>query len=361
MPNTLAQQSGPLPTDALVIGAGPVGLFQVFELGLQDIRSHVLDVLPHAGGQCMELYPDKPIFDIPGVPVCTGRQLTDRLLEQIAPLKATFHFSQLVNSLERQADGRFLVTTSRNQQFLAKTVFIAAGVGAFQPRSIKLEGIEVFEGSQLLHGVEDPSTLIDKDIVIAGDGDQALDWALRLCAGNADGFVHKARKVTVLHRRDVFTAAESTVQRFRELVAGGHLQLRIGQATGFESMQGHLTALRVTDPDTNTQPLPLDLLLVLQGLSPRLGPVAHWALDIERKQLRVDTEKFSTSEPGIFAIGDINTYPGKRKLIVCGFHEATLAAFAAAAIVFPDQKVLLQYTTTSTKLHKTLGLTLPID
>ncbi len=349
----MAQPAAVLETDALVIGAGPVGLFQVFQLGLQDIQAHVVDALPYPGGQCIELYADKPIYDIPAIPVCTGRELVDKLMAQIAPFNAHFHLGQVVTSLQPQADGRLLVETSKTTRFLAKTVFIAAGVGAFQPRTLHIDGLAAFDGTQLLHQVSDASVCANRNVVIFGDGDEALEWALKLYP---DSQPHKAKQVTLVHRRDAFSAAPETVERFRALVQQGHLHFVPGQALGVETMGGRLTGIQILDAEGQTRTLPLDMLLVLQGLSPKLGPVAQWGLDMERKQLQVDTEKFSTSVPGIFAVGDINTYAGKKKLILCGFHEATLAAFAAAAIVRPDEKISLQYTTTSTRLHKLLGV-----
>jgi thioredoxin reductase (NADPH) len=353
-----------IETNALVIGAGPVGLFQVFQLGLLEVQAHVIDALPHPGGQCMELYPDKPIYDIPSVPVCTGRELVSNLLAQIAPLKTHFHLGQVVTRVEKQPDGRFLVETSQHNRFLTPTVFIAAGVGAFLPRTLALPGIDAFAGSQLAYNLEDAAPYAGKDVVILGESETALQWALRLCNSHPDGYAHKARSVTLVHRRDAFSAEPETIDQFRALVAStsmsNSLQFHVGQVTGFEELPDQpaprLSALRVTGPDAITRTVPLDALLVFQGLSPKLGPIAHWGLALERKQLAVDTEKCATTEPGIFAVGDINTYPGKKKLILCGFHECVLAAFGAMPIIFPDRKVLLQYTTTSTKLHQILGV-----
>jgi thioredoxin reductase (NADPH) len=346
----------PIETDALIIGAGPAGLFQVFQLGLLEIHCHVIDALPYAGGQCVELYGDKPIYDVPSVPLCTGRELVSNLLTQIAPFKAQFHFGQTVTQLDEQADGRFAVVTSQGTAFIAKTVFIAAGVGAFAPKKLSLPGLDAFEHRQVFHHVEDAASFAGKHVVINGDNDTALDWALKLCAGNVDGFAHKAASVTLVHRRDVLTATADTVEQFRALVASGAIQFVVGQITGFGAEAGTMTALHIALPDASTQTLPLEALLVLQGLSPKLGPIANWGLDMERRQLRVDTEKFSTSQTGIFAVGDINTYLGKKKLILCAFHECVLAAFGAAALVFPEKKMLLEYTTTSTRLHKVLGV-----
>jgi len=341
----------PTQTDALIIGAGPVGLFQVFELGLLEIKSHVIDSLPAVGGQCIELYPDKPIYDIPAIPVCTGRELTNNLLKQIEPFAPQFHLGQEVASLERQDDGRFLVSTSQGKQFLSKTVFVAAGVGAFQPRTLKLEGIEAFEGKQLFYHVNDPERFTDKQIVICGGGDSALDRALHL--------VGKAKSVTLLHRRDDFKATPKAIGEMRRLCAEEKMALLIGQISSFETMHGRLCALQVTNIDGLSQTIPVDDLLVFFGLSPKLGPIADWGLNIDRKQITVDTEKFQTNIPGVYAVGDINIYPGKKKLILSGFHEAALAAFAAAAYLQPEKQIPLQYTTTSPKLHKALGVSSP--
>ena len=340
----------PIATQALIIGAGPVGLFQAFELGLLGIESHIVDALPYAGGQCIELYPDKPIYDIPGTVATTGRQLVASLLEQLKPFKPQFHLNRQVNSIARQTDGRFLVETSANQSFVTTTIFIAAGVGAFQPKKLTVQGLDAFAGTQLLYHVDVQADLAGKQITIVGSEDTAVEAAIQLAK-------LPSNNITLLHRRDVFNAATDKLDAMRSLIATGKLQLRIGQIAGFEEKQGQLTALQVTDVDGKTEPLPVDTLLVLQGLSPKLGPVAEWGLDIERKQLKVDTEQFQTSEAGIFAVGDINTYPGKKKLILCGFHEAALASFAAAALVFPDTPTQLQYTTTSTLLHQRLGVT----
>jgi thioredoxin reductase (NADPH) len=351
-PPVLAAQT-PLEVDAVIIGAGPVGLFQVFELGLLEIKAHVIDSLTSVGGQCVELYPDKPIYDIPAVPVCTGQELTDNLLKQIAPFHPTFHLGQEVTLVEKREDGRFNLETSTGTRFITKTIFIAAGVGSFQPRTLKVDGIEQFEGGQLSYRVKDPARYYGKNLVICGGGDSALDWALN--------FVGKAESVILLHRRDEFRAAPASVAKMRDLCDQFEMQLIIGQVSGFETQSDQLSEIKVTGLDGVTRRLPLDQLLVFFGLSPKLGPIAEWGLDIERKQLKVvSTEKFETNVPGIFAVGDINTYPGKKKLILSGFHEAALAAFGAAAYIFPDKKIHMQYTTTSPKLHKILGVESPV-
>jgi thioredoxin reductase (NADPH) len=353
---TARSHDGPIETDAVIVGAGPVGLFQVFELGLLEIKAHVIDSLAYPGGQCIELYPDKPIYDIPAVPVCTGKELTDNLLKQIEPFGATFHFGQEVTVVEKRDDGRFHVETSRGTRFLTRTVFIAGGVGSFQPRTLRIDGIEAFLDTQLFYRVRNPAQFAGKNLVIIGGGDSALDWTLNFVQ---DG-PHRAESVILVHRRDIFRAAPASVAKMRELCEAHEMQFTVGQATGFESEGGRLSKLKITGGDGVTRVVPLDMLLVFFGLSPKLGPIAEWGLGIDRKQLVVDTEKFETSVPGIFAVGDINTYPGKKKLILSGFHEAALAAFGAAPYVFPEKRILLQYTTTSPKLHKVLGVETPV-
>ena len=345
-----------IETDAVIVGAGPVGLFQVFELGLLEIKAHIIDSLAYPGGQPMELYPDKPIYDIPAVPVCTGKELTDALMKQIEPFGATFHLGQEVSVVEKQADGRFFIETSKGIRFLTKTIFIAAGVGSFQPRTLKVDGIEAFDNTQLFYRVKNPADFAGKNLIIVGGGDSALDWTLNFVAEGPN----KAESVILIHRRDGFKAAPANVAKMRELCDQYEMQFIVGQITGFEESQGQLKTVKVTGGDGVTRVVPADVLLVFFGLSPKLGPIAEWGLDIERKQLVVDTERFSTNVEGIFAVGDINTYPGKKKLILSGFHECALAAFGSMPIINPDKKVHLQYTTTSPKLHKVLGVESPV-
>ncbi|MBK7459112.1 MAG: NAD(P)/FAD-dependent oxidoreductase [Rubrivivax sp.] len=353
---TARSHDGPIETDAVIVGAGPVGLFQVFELGLLEIKAHIIDSLAYPGGQCIELYPDKPIYDIPAVPMCTGKELTDNLLKQIEPFGATFHLGQEVTQLARRDDGRFDVATSKGTRFVTRTVFIAGGVGSFQPRTLRVDGIDKFLDTQLFYRVRNPAQFAGKNLVIVGGGDSALDWTLNFVQEGP----HKAESVILMHRRDDFRAAPASVAKMRELCEAYEMQFVVGQATGFEEEGGRLTRLKVTGSDGVTRVMPLDMLLVFFGLSPKLGPIADWGLGIDRKQLVVDTEKFETTVPGIFAVGDINIYPGKKKLILSGFHEAALAAFGAAPYVFPEKRILLQYTTTSPKLHKVLGVETPV-
>ncbi len=346
-----------IETDAVVVGAGPAGLFSVFQLGLLEIKAHVVDALPHAGGQPAELYPHKPIFDIPAVPVLTGLELADALLKQIEPFGATLHLGQEVTELERQDDGRFVLSTSRGTRFLTKVVVIAGGVGAFQPKALKVPGLEPFIGGQIEYQPIDAAAFAGQRIVVHGHGDTAVDWATRLAVATDN----KPQSVTLLHRRDVFDAAPDALARLKTLRDSGAIQVVIGQIVGQQAQGDTLTALELALPDGSTTQLPLDAMIASLGLSPRLGPVAQWGLDMERKQLKVNTETFATSEPGIFAIGDINTYPGKKKLLVSAFHECALAAYGAAAIVYPGKTLHLEYTTTSTRLHRLLGVAVATD
>ncbi|HJW10636.1 MAG TPA: NAD(P)/FAD-dependent oxidoreductase, partial [Albitalea sp.] len=277
-------------------------------------------------------------------------------LKQIEPFGATFHLGQEVTVVEKQADGRFYVETSKGTRFLTKTIFIAGGVGSFQPRLLKVDGLDKFDGSQLFYRVKNPAQFAGKNLVIVGGGDSALDWTLNFVQ---DG-PNKAESVILVHRRDGFKAAPASVAKMKELCEAYEMQFVVGQVTGIEEANGQLTNIKVTGSDGVTRVMPLDMLLVFFGLSPKLGPIAEWGLNLERKQIVVDTEKFETSTPGIFAVGDVNTYPGKKKLILSGFHEAALAAFAAAPYVFPDKRIHLQYTTTSPKLHKVLGVETPV-
>ena len=348
MSNTDLTPHSPIETDAVVIGAGPVGLFQVFQLGLQGIHAHLIDALPHLGGQCAELYPDKPIYDIPGTKVCTGRELVEKLREQIAPFAPTEHLNTQIAALAVQADGRVLLQTSSGQQLLARSVFIAAGVGAFVPRALKVDGIEPLVGSQVFYHPSSVQAATGKQVIVHG-GDEAAVRAAIECA-------EVASSVTLLHRRDVFQAEPAELAQLQALRDAGRIRVLVAQITGVEkNASGQLTGLQVLDADGNEAVEATELVLVYLGISPRLGPISDWGIAIERKQLVVDTATFATSIPGIYAVGDINTYPGKRRLILCGFHEATLAAFAAAEHL-SGAPVALQYTTTSSKLHERLGV-----
>jgi thioredoxin reductase (NADPH) len=343
-----AAAAAPIETDAVIVGAGPAGLFQVFELGLLGIKAHIVDSLAHPGGQCTELYPDKPIYDIPALPICGAQELVDRLLKQIAPFDPTFHLSQEVVALQPQADGRFRLATSAGTVFLARAVVIAAGLGSFQPRRLGVEGIDAFENRQVHYRVRDAQSCHGQRLLIFGGGDSALDWALDFCG--------KAASVTLVHRRSEFRAAPASVARMQELVAAGRMRYFEGTAAAFRAEGDRLQSVTVKCTSGDVVELPADHVFAFFGLHPKLGPVAEWGLAIEKKALQVDTAKFQTSIPGIHAVGDINTYPGKKKLILSGFHEAALAAFAIAEHLNPAKKVHLQYTTTSPIMQKRLGV-----
>jgi thioredoxin reductase (NADPH) len=337
-----------IQTDALIIGAGPCGLFQVFELGLLGIKADIIDSLPAAGGQCTWLYPDKPIYDIPAVPVCTGAGLVASLMTQIEPFSPVFHLSEEVVALQ-PIEGGFRVRTAPGKEFLAKTVFIAGGVGSFQPRKLHLDGADALEGRFIHYRVQDPTLFKGKRLAILGGGDSALDWALALGPD--------AAALTLIHRRDDYRAAPASVAQLKSRAASGAVEIiESASATGLRHDGGRLTGVELGLNDGSTRLVEADHVLVFFGLSPKLGPIAEWGLTLHKKAITVDTEAFQTNVRGIFAIGDICDYPGKKKLILSGFHEAALAAFAAKALIEPGKKVHLQYTTTSPLMHKRLGV-----
>ena len=345
----------PIETDALVIGAGPVGLFLVFELGLLELGAQVVDALPHAGGQCAELYPAKPIYDIPGLPMVSGAELVERLQAQAAPFKPGWHLGQQVETLAPLPDGRWAVGTDRGSCFHARSVFIAAGAGAFVPRSIALEGLSAHVGRQVLYAVDEPTALAGRQVLILGDEDPALEQAITLASLPP---TQRPARTTLIHRRAQFRASPDTLARFQALRGAGALHFVAGQPQALlaaADAPDRLQALQLLPPEGDAVALPLDTLLIRLGLSPRLGPIADWGLALERKQVPVDTARFETALPGVHAVGDINTYAGKRKLLLCGFYEATLAAYAAAERL-RGAPVLLQYTTTSPRLHALLGV-----
>ncbi|MEO8443542.1 MAG: NAD(P)/FAD-dependent oxidoreductase [Gammaproteobacteria bacterium] len=336
-------------TDALIIGAGPCGLFQVFELGLLGIKADVVDSLPAPGGQCSWLYPDKPIYDIPAVPVCTGAELVANLMKQIEPFHPTFHLGEEVAALQ-PVEGGFRIQTAPGKEFQAKTVFIAGGVGSFQPRKLHLDGADALEDRCIHYRVQSPAQFKGKKLVILGGGDSALDWALALGPD--------AKSMTLIHRRDDYRAAPASVAQLKTRASRGELEIiETASATGLALHDGQLAGIEIGLKDGGTRLVEADHVLVFFGLSPKLGPIAEWGLNLHRKAISVDTETFQTNIPGIFAIGDICDYPGKKKLILSGFHEAALAAFAAKALIEPGKKVHLQYTTTSPLMQKRLGVT----
>lgn len=338
----------PITTDVLIVGAGPVGLFAVFELGLVDLKCHVVDILDKPGGQCAELYPEKPIYDIPAWPVISGQELTDKLLEQIKPFDPQFHYGHLVDGMRKTEDGRWHVTTDGGLVFDVGVVVIAAGGGSFTPKKPPIDGIAAYEKKSVLYAVRQREALKGKHIVIAGGGDSALDWTLNL---------HDwAARVTLVHRRDDFRAAPHSVSAMRALAEAGKVDFIQGQIAQLHGNDGVLDRVTIQRHDNVMHDVQTEMLLPFFGLTMKLGPVADFGLNLHENRIAVDTEKFETSVPGIFAIGDINTYPGKLKLILSGFHEAALMAQQAFRIVYPDKKVRFEYTTSSTNIHKKLGV-----
>lgn len=336
-----------ITTDVVIIGAGPIGLFAVFELGLLDLKCHLIDILDRPGGQCAELYPEKPIYDIPGFSVISGQELTDNLMEQIAPFGPEFHYNRMINNVEKLPEGGFRVIDDEGQAYVCKIVVVAAGGGSFQPKRPPIAGIEIFEDKSVFYSVRRMEEFRDQDIVIVGGGDSALDWVLSLQP--------IARSMTLVHRRDNFRAAPASVNEMKALVDGGKMKLILGQIGELNGEDGMLSSMVIKTTDAPID-IPVTRLLPFFGLTMKLGPVADWGLDLTNNLIAVDTEKFESSVPGIFAIGDINTYPGKLKLILSGFHEAALMAQAAKRIVSPEERIIFQYTTSSTKLQKKLGV-----
>ncbi|OFW87065.1 MAG: ferredoxin--NADP(+) reductase [Alphaproteobacteria bacterium RIFCSPHIGHO2_12_FULL_45_9] len=335
-------------TDAIIIGAGPVGLFAVFELGLLDIKAHLIDILDRPGGQCTELYPEKPIYDIPAYPVIGGQELTDNLMKQIEPFKPTFHFSQMAESVTKTEDGKWKVTTDIGTTIIAPVIIIAAGGGSFMPKKPSIPNIESYEGQSVFYAVRKMEQFRDKNLVIAGGGDSALDWTINLQP--------IAKHVTLIHRRDDFRAAPDSVNKMRELVAEGKMTLKIADLVSINGDAPNMTGLNVKSKEEGESVVACDTLLAFYGLTMKLGPIANFGLNLHENLIPVDTEKFETSEKGIFAIGDINYYPGKLKLILSGFHEAALMAQQAFRYIYPDKKLRFQYTTSSSDLQSKLGV-----
>ena len=338
-------------TDVVIVGAGPAGLFAVFELGLLDIRAHLVDILPRAGGQCSELYPEKPIYDIPGFPVVTGQGLVDNLIQQIEPFHPTYHFGEMVTALEATGTAdkpSFRVQTDAGKTFECKCVIVAAGGGSFQPKKPPIAGIDAYEGKSVHYAVRRLEDFRDKNVMIVGGGDSALDWTLNL---------HPvAKRITLVHRRDDFRGAPHSVNAMRELVREEKMDLVIGQVGSIAGENGEMTTATVKLNDGTTRDIACERMMPFFGLTMKLGPIADWGLNLHENLVPADTEKFETSTPGIFAIGDINTYPGKLKLILSGFHEGALMAQAAFKVARPGERLVFLYTTSSTDLQKKLGV-----
>ncbi len=335
-------------TDMVIIGAGPCGLFAVFEAGLLGMKCHLIDNLDKIGGQCAELYPEKPIYDIPAVPRCTGQELVDSLMVQARPFEPQFHLKQQASALTRLPDGHWRLATDAGTVLEAPVIVVAAGAGSFVPRRLPLPGAESFEGSSLFYAVRKMEQFRNRHVLVAGGGDSALDWVLNLAP--------IAASMALVHRRDDFRAAPDSVEKMRRLVADGQLQLIIGQISGLVGDAGMLRSVTVKGSDGKEGEFACDALLAFYGLKMELGPIAEWGLNLDRDLIAVDTEVFETNQPGIFAIGDICTYPGKLKLILSGFHEAALMCQKAFRLCFPEKKLIFRYTTSSTDLQKKLGV-----
>ena len=336
-----------IETDVVIIGAGPVGLFAVFELGLLDMRCDVIDILDKPGGQCAELYPDKPIYDIPGIPEISGGELTKSLLEQIKPFNPEFHLSTIVSELRQINNNLWEVITDSNKIFHTKVIVIAAGGGSFQPKKPPIDGIDDYEGKSVFYSIKNIESFYNKEIAIVGGGDSALDWALTLHK--------KSKNLTLIHRRKEFRAAPDTVNKVMKLIDDGSINFELGQVKELVGSDGQLNKIICKDKEEEKE-IKCEAMLPFFGLTMKLGPVANWGLNLEQNLIKVNTETFETNQKGIFAIGDINYYPGKLKLILCGFHEGALMAQKAHQYIYPDKKVIFQYTTSSSKLQKKLGV-----
>ncbi|MBI1364966.1 MAG: ferredoxin--NADP(+) reductase [Alphaproteobacteria bacterium] len=348
-----APPGGAHETDVIIIGAGPCGLFAVFELGLLGMKAHLVDILDKPGGQCVELYPEKPILDIPGIKSITGVELTKQLIDQIAPFDATFHLGEMADALEKTNDGKWRITTDLGTTITAPVVVIAAGGGSFTPKKPPIPGVDDYEGKSVFYAVRKRDMFAGKEIVIAGGGDSALDWTLNLAP--------IAKKLTLVHRRDEFRGAPDSVEKMRALVEAGQIGLEIAQIKGLKGANGQIEALLTESEAKGVYEIPCEVLLAFYGLTMKLGPIAAFGVNIEENRIAVDTEKFETSIPGIFCIGDMAAYPGKLKLILSGFHEAALMSHGAFHYVFPDRKLKFQHTTSAKGLQEKVTGTVPAD
>ena len=346
MPQTKVENvpsGGTHETDVIIIGAGPTGLFAVFELGLLGIKARIIDILDHPGGQCIELYPEKPILDIPAIKTITGEQLTDQLLEQIAPFGAEFHLNEMAVGLSKTDGGKWRIATDMGTTITAPAICIAAGGGSFQPKKPPIPGVDDYENQSVFYAVREREKFRGKNIVIAGGGDSALDWTLNLKP--------IAEKITLVHRREDFRAAPDSVEKMKALVDAGKIEFHVAQIKSLMGKDGQINAVTVESKDDGKYDLPCENLIAFYGLTMKLGAIAEFGLNLTENRIKVDTEKFESSVPGIFCIGDMAHYPGKLKLILSGFHEAALMSHGAFHYVFPDKKLKFQHTTSSKSLQ----------
>ncbi len=334
-----------IKTDVVIVGAGPVGLFTVHQLGIKGLKSEVIDNLDKAGGQCIELYPDKPIYDIPAIPACTGKELTENLLKQIKPFNTNFHFNERVQEVSKEKDN-WIVKTNKNKVFSAPNIIIAGGVGSFEPRRISLKEAEKYEGKNIFYSVRDKNKFKGKKVSIFGGGDSALDWALDLS---------KIAHVTLIHRREEFRGAPHTLNEIKKLEEAGKLQIKTKYQLSSIEGEKDIKSITIKNDKEKTTKIDTDYILSFFGLIMQLGPIAEWGLNMNRKTIAVNTENFQTNKKGIFAIGDICTYPGKERLILSGFHEAALASVECFKRARPNEKYRFQFTTSSKEIQERLG------
>ena len=334
-----------IKTDVVIVGAGPVGLFTVHQLGIKGLKSEVIDNLDKAGGQCIELYPDKPIYDIPAIPECTGKELTENLLKQIKPFNTNFHFNERVQEVSEEKDN-WIVKTNKNKVFSAPNIIIAGGVGSFEPRRISLKEAEKYEGKNIFYSVRDKNKFKGKKVSIFGGGDSALDWALDLS---------KIAHVTLIHRREEFRGAPHTLNEIKKLEKAGKLQIKTKYQLSSIEGDKDIKSITIKNDDEKTTKIDTDYILSFFGLIMQLGPIAEWGLNMNKKTITVNTENFQTNKKGIFAIGDICTYPGKERLILSGFHEAALASVECFKRARPNEKYRFQFTTSSKEIQERLG------
>ena len=335
-----------IKTDVLIIGAGPVGLFAVHQLGLIGLKAEIVDNLDKIGGQCIELYPDKPIYDIPAIPECTGESLTKNLLEQIKPFNANFHLSEKVQEISKEKNN-WKITTNKNKIFIAPNIIIAGGVGSFEPRKFSVEGAEKFENKGVFYSIKDKNYFKDKKVCIFGGGDSALDWAIELSSFS---------EVVLVHRRNEFRGTEHSVATVKKLEKQGKLKIKTPFQISSIEGQDKISTITIKHEEGKHEKIATDCILGFFGLIMKLGPIVDWGLNLEKKHIPVSTQNYQTNKEGIFAIGDICTYPGKLKLILSGFHEAALAARACFKLARPNEKYRFEFTTTSKKIHEILGV-----